>query len=293
MFTKIKNKLILYSLIAVIIFSFVEVSGWFNTSESGLEIPYPSDKSSSTKSLDSLIPQPIFYQTEVIYNNTKRATFVLYEDFPLGNLPENGSYRIIPPAIADGNIWTKIIRNVTDSNYNSYVMRLFGAIKPFTPNPYNQTLYLVLKDETKNQTNLSPLPIIRNYIINEIDVVRKDVPIKFKNEILALTNDNPVYIFGIVYDPKYIPAFFDSNQISPIHVEIDPIGIVDNTTIKPLPSWIKIESLHLPLVLHQNKPDFFAFVLTTKDAPRGSYEIALRENIDQKIFIEQITLTIL
>ena len=242
-----------------------------------------------------VVGQPNYYPTTLIYNKTVEAGFVQYEDFPIESkiLSHYGPNNIKPVGIYDNNIWTKLLRNDTgSSNSSQIILRVLGAVKPFTPNPFNQTLYMVMTDETKNQTYTTSIPIIRNSIMSEVFVVNGKVPIKFKNEIFALKNGTLPHIFGVVYDPGYEMTFASKSPAS-IHVNIQPVGVINNVTMTAIPPWLEIKPLQLSLSLTQDQPDYFAFLISTKNAPEGSYEIALRENISGKIFIETINLTIL
>lgn len=280
----------------MLIFSFTD-NQVFSLNENSLESSNSTSKSNLNDFYPIVVNQPNYSKSILIYNKTIEAGFVKYEDFPI-KITESlhkDLHNVESVGIYDDNIWTKVISNDNSSNNKSQIiLRVLGALEPFKPNPYNQTLFVVIKNKTQNQTYVAPIQIVRNSIMNEVFVIHDGVPVKFKNEIFALQNSTLPHIFGIVYDPNYQLPFLDSkHSLSSIHVDIEPVGIINNTTITAIPPWLQITPLQLPLSLTQEQPDYFAFLISTKNAPKGSYEIALRENISGKIFIETIVLTIL
>lgn len=241
------------------------------------------------------IGDPNYQERTLLYNNTDEAGFVLYEDFPILldniSMKDLNSMKIV--GVSDNDIWEKIIRNDTKSNSSSQmILRVLGAVKPFKPNSYNQTLFIVMTDSA-HQTYVGTIPLLRTKIMSESSILNTELPIKFKNEIFALKNSTFPHIFGIVYDPSYpLPFLEPKDVLSSIRVDITPMGIMNNTVLSPIPSWLTIRPLQLPLTLNPDQPDYFSLLISTKNAPLGSYEIVLHETINKKIFTETITLSI-
>lgn len=239
------------------------------------------------------VGNPIMNTTSFSYEGID-TKFILYEDFPI-NTPSyfnNGDIRI--ENLPD-NTWAKLIRS-NSSHYGETTLRLMGAVKPLVSNPFNETISL--SDRPGNNIIVkTSLPIVRNGIMGETSVIRDSIPVKFKHEILARSNSKILYIFGIVYDPTFFNGHFIQGQSTGIHnlmnINIEPIGLVKDGNLTKIPTWLQIKTMNLPLVLTVNEPNYYVIGLSTVNAPTGSYEVELRETINQRIFLETITLTII
>jgi hypothetical protein len=222
------------------------------------------------------------------------AKFIAYEDFPL-EIPDyfnKGDVRIIN--LPDG-IWAKLIP-INDDDKTT--LRLMGYVKPVIPNPLNQSLYLI--ERSDNTIYKVSVPIIKNGIIKEISIIRDSIPIKFNHELLANYNSTLFYLFGVVYDPAFVSDHsvtgeneLEKLNMSELNVNIEPIGLMNDGKLVNFPMWLQLKTLRLPLALKENQPDYYVLGISTNNAPIGSYQVAVRETINQKIFIETITMTII
>ncbi|GEM_PF-7093575 len=214
------------------------------------------------------------------------AKFVLYEDFPLKISDNFNKSNILAVNLPD-EIWTKLL---TSKDGNEKYMRLMGYVKPGTPNPMSQSLYII--DKSDNARYETSVPILRNHIINEISAIRDSTPIKFKNELFIHSNSTTFCIYGVVYDPTSDKYAQGKPHQTDLNADIEPIGMFDGGKLVGFPLWLHVKTIGLPITLKENEPNYYVLGLTTNNAPIGSYQVAVRELINNRVFIESITLTV-
>lgn len=275
----------------------------FNVTNTSNNMTYADNYNSTTQfsnsilfndlnSKDLSIMDPISYQDSFEYENKKLASFVLYEDFPLKMQSPVFNLKLIN---MPDDVWTKLIPDETIHPDHTYGMtlRMMGAIKPFVPTPFNDTIFVIGPKDKNGIPPMASTAIVQNRIMTEISIVGDSLPIKFKNPIFAKKNSTSFYIFGIVYDKDITsnPSIFEINPSS-LDVNIEPVGIMSNGILIKFPEWLKVQTIKLPLSLKQNQPSYYALMVSTSGAPLGTYEITLHETINKKIFVQTITLLI-
>lgn len=218
------------------------------------------------------------------------ATFISYEDFPL-QIPPSTSITDLKLINIPNGIWVKIIQNKENTTSDSSpVLRIMGAVKPLTPVEFNNTLFTIIPDHSKNMSYVAATNIIQNRIIEEISPIRISLPVKFKNEMFSYRNSTITHILGVVYDNNPMSSLsIHTNSTNKLYVNITPIGMMYNGSLTNFPSWLKVNIDGLPKILNQDQPTYYLIHTITTNAPVGSYQIALRETIGNENFIETIT----
>ena len=240
------------------------------------------------------IKEPTYYKDSFIYDTIHGAKFVLYEDFPV-QINSMYSQNIDLKVASDVDyIWAKFVpnNNANLTEKSGTVLRIFGAVKPFVPTLFNQTLYVKSIDRN-GSSSMTSIPIVKNTIMQDMSVIRENTPIKYKNEIMVKKSTKFFSIFGVVYDPESISTSHVMETNPDLAINIEPVGMMSNGIITKFPSWINMTSVNLPLSLKQNQPAHYVFFGETSNAPPGTYEIAIRETIGNNSFIETVTFTVL
>jgi hypothetical protein len=224
------------------------------------------------------------------------ADFISYEDFPIhlaGNLHTNN----LKVANKPSNVWMKFINGEESSEFgedNETILRVAGAVKPLVPNNFNTTIYIANSQEGEI-LGISSLPLVQNGIINEMAIVRENIPIKFKEVVVQAVSQGNIFVYGLINDHNAFGLEFDTSETMPMNdleVNIEPIGIMINGNLSGLPEWLEIRTTNLPISLTENIPEYYGIMLATLNAPAGSYEIAFRETINSNEFIETMTVII-
>lgn len=226
------------------------------------------------------VQEPI-KQEQFINLTSYSLKFILYEDFPLHTSKslDSESLRL---ANLPYNSWAKVIIN----EKNQSMLRITGYVMPGKATPFNNTLFLIPPSNAKyNFGDWTTISLVKNNVLEKIDVLQNLRPIRFNDAIFAYPNSTFGHIFGIVYDI--------SNDSPNLKLDIEPIGMISNNTLSDMPNWLKIETMKLPLTLNPNQPNYYIFNVSTFDAKPGSYEIAFREHINNQMFVETATLIIL
>lgn len=250
-------------------------------------VSYEFDRNSN----DFIIGEPFHADRSFEYNKSS-TNFVLYEDFPIKKTLNSEShlrFENLPE-----NTWAKIVvsNNKHNSTFSDTFLRIMGAIKPFQPNPFNNTFF-VMAPVNKNVYQVRSIPLLKNGIIMEVSTVGDSHPIKYKHELFIRNNSTTLSLFGVVYDDPISGIInMGENESKTIALNITPLGLIQNGTLTPFPDWLEVKVLRLPLTLTLDQPDYYVLLISTVKAPPGSYEIGLSENISQNKYIEAITVTI-
>ena len=119
--------------------------------------------------------------------------------------------------------------------------------------------------------------------------IREGVPIKFRNEVIVHQNTSAPRIFTVVYND-----YESASAEKAMRIGIEPLGIFQNGILGPLPNGLTVETEELPLTLQGNIPESYGMLISASpDSKPGSYQLALRETINEAIFVETMTVTIL
>lgn len=255
---------------------------------------YNSNLLSNLNSESLSIMNPISYRQSLDYEGKELANFVLYQDFPLKIIPLSSTHDLKLVNVPE-NTWAKLIPNkeINHDNSSGITLRMMGAIKPFVPTPVNNTIFIVGSKDQNGLPFAASTTIVKNTIMTETSTVRDSLPVKFKNEIFTKDNSKFFIIYGIVYDKNVDSLSEYVTTGSSLKMNIEPVGLMYNGNLTSLPKWIEVKTMKLPLLLKQNQPDYYVVLISVTKAPSGSYELAFRESISEKIFIETMTLTIL
>lgn len=243
-----------------------------------------------------LIGNPVIHRETLEFTGVSVTDFIAFEDFPI-DLDRDSVDAAAKLSVVNtpDYAWTKLItyddRTQADEEPD-LVLRVMGAVKPNVVNNFNATLYIVESQEGQ-LLGFSSMPVVKNGIIREIAVVTEDIPIRFKTEILT-SNYNSPYIFGLIYDNNRFSPYSQSSIIdSTLEVNIEPVGLMVDGKLEEFPEWLKVETIKLPISLTNNNPDYYGILIITSDAPVGSHEIAFREIVNDRIFLETMTVTVI
>jgi hypothetical protein len=126
------------------------------------------------------------------------------------------------------------------------------------------------------------LPIIK---IQNITVLNSPGPIQFGGELTLNSNQSSMATFGVVYDPS------DSKSSMPVSLSV--IGLVNDSKIVPLPSWLHVYIPKPSFNLNATEPYYFLIQPTTHSAPQGAYTFAIKELVDGQEFTQYVRINIM
>jgi hypothetical protein len=218
--------------------------------------------------------------------------FDLYEDYPIKIKRSDLNIEDLKTINVPDGVWTKFTSNMDthpNGNNTSIILHVMGAIDPSYPTPFNNTFYVDTK-LNGSHTHILPLTVIKNRVLNEVSVLRGTTPVKFKNILFVTPTANVAAFYGLVNDVN--STFASKTSSDNLLVNVEPLGIIDNGTLSSFPKWIDVSTQGSPLSLKPNGPTYYAVLISTTNAPPGSYEIAMREKINDRIFIETMTLIV-
>ena len=209
--------------------------------------------------------------------------FVGYEKFPINvysdkpqtvtldakDFPHGGWYKFEPQelvATPQGTPSTLIVASV---------------VKPFLINVLSNHV-VRLYANSSDGNSFAYLPLTEGG--NPIKILNSTGPIEFGSLTTNINNTTPNSV-GIVYD---------SNQSSAsLPISLSVLGVVNNATISPMPSWLSVDFLPSAFTLNSSQPYYFAIDITTIAPPIGSNTtVAIGEEIGTKNYTGYIPISI-
>jgi hypothetical protein len=115
-----------------------------------------------------------------------------------------------------------------------------------------------------------------------VTVLHSSGPIQFEKEVPINSNQKQNAVYGIVYDPTD-----DSNQIQS---SLRILGVVNETKIVPLPSWLGVEMSNSTFTLKAREPYYLMINPITSSAPEGTFVVAIGEHVGERDYIQNMTL---
>lgn len=141
---------------------------------------------------------------------------------------------------------------------------------------------------------ISPLHVAENGIIHEIAVIKEDIPVRFINEIVVHPNSAFPFIYGLVYDREKLISYADSfeDNRNEFRIHLEPVGLMHNGSMMEIPDWLTITILEPEIPISENMPSYFIILVSTTTPPIGSYEVAFRETINGRVFVETMIISV-
>lgn len=206
--------------------------------------------------------------------------FIAYQEFPITVYSANKTNIRLEAENVPQDAWLKVTPTqfVTTSSGTSATMRIFGAMEPFLMNPYDTKIMTLRAISDDGNSAISYLPVIKN---QDITVLRSEAEIALQNKMLLNEDGINQATFGVVYDPYDI-----SKRIMPVQLSV--LGLVTDSNVVSLPSWIAIKIHNATFSLNASVPYYFAIQANTKSAPAGTHYVAIKETVGSQSFVSNL-----
>ncbi len=241
-------------------------------------IPNPSSISLQTGELDQNYGQFCSNDTD---HGTMCLGFITNQQLPLNLVSGSKTQvRLEMSSLPNGG-WVEIypkILQVGPSGSSSKLL-MAGAEWPPGINPFD-TKAMTIRALSQNgdiSTVYVPITVVQN-----VTVLHSSGPIQFEKEVPMNSDQKQNAVYGVVYDP-----LDDSNQIQS---SLKILGMVNDTKIVPLPSWLEVEMPNSTFTLKAHEPYYFMINPVTSYAPVGTFVIAIGEHVGERDYIQNMTL---
>ena len=154
-----------------------------------------------------------------------------------------------------------------------------GAEWPPGINPIDTKAMTIRAISQNGDTSVAYIPVI---IMQNMTVLHLSGPIQFQKDVLMSTSQEGNVVYGAVYDP-----LDDSRQIQ---VSLKVLGMINDTKIVPLPSWLAVKIPNSTLTLNANEPYYFMINPITRSAPVGTFTVAIGEHVGEQDYVENMPL---
>jgi hypothetical protein len=179
--------------------------------------------------------------------------------------------------------WVEILPKTLEVGPNGATAKIVmtGVERPPGINPIDTHAMAVhaVSDNGNIATIFVPVTIVQN-----VTVLHSAGPILFENTIPINSNQQQNAVYGAVYDP--------SDNSKQIQASLSVIGLVNGTTVEPLPSWLGVEIPNSTFTLDALKPYYFMIYPTTSSAPEGTFTVAIGEEVGGEHFVENLKLNV-
>ncbi|MDC8452631.1 MAG: hypothetical protein LV477_06945 [Candidatus Nitrosotalea sp.] len=210
--------------------------------------------------------------------------FIAYQEFPITVYSVNKTNTRLEAENVPQDAWLKIMPTqfVANSSGTSAIMRMFGEMEPFLMNPSDTKIMTVRVISDEGNSAISYLPVIKN---QNIAVLRSESEITLQNKMLLNEDGMNQAIFGVVYDPDDI-----SKKTMPVHLSV--LGLVNDSKVVSLPSWIETEIPVTTFSLNASMPYYFTIQVNTKSAPVGVHYVAVKEIVGNQNFVSNLQIEV-
>jgi hypothetical protein len=204
-----------------------------------------------------------------------------YEEYPIALSSESKAEIKLKASNVPSGAWIKFVPDTLSVNQDNTTakMILAGYEMPFQSS--QDSIPLTITAESQADHAFSFIPIIKN---RDITVIKSTAPIKLVGQIPPNNDGVNFNTYGVVYDPE------DSKKS--IDVKLDVLGIIKDGTIQPMPAWLKVDIPVSSFTLRAAEPYYFIIKATTKSAPLGLHNVAIKETIGGQEFIENVEIYI-
>jgi len=241
-------------------------------------IPNPSSISLRAGELDQNYGQFCSNDTD---HGTMCLGFITNQQLPLNLVSDSKTQvRLEMSSLPNGG-WVEVYPKTfqVGPSGSSSKLLMAGAEWPPGINPsYTKALTIrALSQNGDMSTVYVPITVVQN-----VTVLHSSGPIQFENEIPMNSNQKQNAVYGVVYDPTD-----DSNQIQS---SLKILGVVNETKIVPLPSWLEVEMPNSTFTLKAREPYYLMINPTTSSAPEGTFVVAIGEHVGERDYIQNMTL---
>lgn len=200
-----------------------------------------------------------------------------YEEYPIVISTKSKTDVILKASGIPSGAWLKFIPDVMSVDHGNATakMILAGFEMPFLSS--QESVPLTITAESQKDHSSGFVPIIKS---RDITVIKSAEPIKLVNQITTNSNGDNFNVYGAVYDPE--------NSKKSIDVKLEVLGIVQDSTVKSVPAWLKLDIPDSSFTLNAAEPYYFIIKATTKSAPLGLHNVAIKETIDGQEFVENV-----
>lgn len=162
---------------------------------------------------------------------------------------------------------------------------LAGALPllPQTFNPRNVSLIIGARTGSGTSSGIM-LPVVQQ---GNLTVLQSPGPViepGIQTSWGGYTRGNTSDIFGVVYDPA------SPHQDQTLSVSLSAAGLIQNGSLVPLPSWMRVNLPTPSFILNASEPYYFEVGIATQPAHFGNYTVSLREDVDGQPFTDNVTI---
>jgi hypothetical protein len=162
---------------------------------------------------------------------------------------------------------------------------LAGAVSllPQTSNPGNVSL--IIGARTGNGTSSAiALPVVQQANLTVLHSPGLVIEPGAQTPWGAYTKGNTSDVFGVVYDPA------NPQRDPTLSVSLSAAGWIQNGSLVPLPSWMRVNLPTPSFILNASDPYYFQVGIATQPAHFGNYTISLREEVNGQPFTGSVTI---
>jgi hypothetical protein len=240
------------------------------------------------------IGSPTVHKTNITTPDGSGETgFVSLEEWPI-TLRSNSTTEVdlaSPDHLA--GVWASFLPSQVSVGPGgaNVTMLLAGAVRPFGGGPNATSSLFIDAQGSSGLTGEAVLPIIRSG--TTLNILQAAAPINF-DEISTSGSGQSLTQFediGAVYDPGT-----GSTSNRSLSVVLSADGLLENGTVSPLPSWIKVIIPQSSFRLNASQPFYFQVGATVPAVPEGGaaaqYVIVLAERVGGESFLADLTIDV-
>ena len=218
-----------------------------------------------------------------------QVTFIGSEEWPVHVSSSVSSNVSLSVSNVPCGIWAKIIPaqipNVGPSGVTARLL-LAGAMSGLPGASKQGNASLVIEAAAPNGLRASyTLPIQQHGNLTELESPGPVIQAEAGAYSSAYTIGNTSDIFGIVYNPS------GAQGSQTLNVSLSASGLVQDGSLVPFPSWMKVSLPTPTFILNSSEPYYFEVNVSTLPPHFGSYEIAIGESANGQLFSDIVTIT--
>ncbi|WP_157926520.1 hypothetical protein [Candidatus Nitrosotalea okcheonensis] len=241
-------------------------------------VPNPSSISLQTGELDQNYGQFCSNDTD---HGTMCLGFITNQQLPLNLVSDSKIQVQLEMSSLPNGGWVEVYPKTLQvgPSGSSSKLLMAGAEWPPGINP-SYTKALTIRALSQNgdvSTVYVPITVVQN-----VTVLHSSGPIQFEKEVPMNSNQKQNAVYGVVYDP-----IDDSNQIQS---SLKILGVVNETKIVPLPSWLEVEIPNSTFTLKAREPYYLMINPMTSSAPEGTFVVAIEEHVGERSYVQNMTL---
>lgn len=216
-------------------------------------------------------------------HGTSCSGFITNQQIPLNITSDSKTQVRLEMSLLPNGGWIAIYPKTLQSSPSGSLARLMMAGAEWPPgiNPSDTHAITIQAISQNGDTSTAFIPIT---VVQNMTVLHSGGPIQFQNEVPMNSNQKQNAVYGAVYDP-----LDDSKQIQ---VNLKVLGMINDTRVVPLPSWLSVEIPNSTLTLNARDPYYFMINPITSSAPEGTFTVTIGENVEGQDYVENLRLHI-